>query len=220
MDVFARFMATGKWSVHSIEFSQEQVIIVAKFVHEGLPSISTSPKQSVFFVWQRYNSTMYKNSLGVIKKGGHIDYVYRVALRALIRNEKGEILIVKERGRDWWNLPGGGLDYGEGIKEGLARELKEEIGLSGDFDYHILTLQTPTWNERLGVMQINAIFEVIPNKLEVSLGVDGCELDFRSIDTIYKSNPADSKICSQLKSALPCCGVMDGKFTDLSTERD
>jgi len=141
---------------------------------------------------------MHKSGLGAITKDGHIDYVYRVALRALIYNEKDEILIVKERDRDWWDLPGGGLNYGESIKEGLARELKEEIGLSGDFDYNILALQTPSWNERLGVMQINAIFQVNPNELNISLGLDGCELDFQTPENIYRTNPANSRICSQL----------------------
>lgn len=32
-----------------------------------------------------------------------------------------------------WELPGGGLDYGEDMREGLKREIKEEMGL------------TPTW---------------------------------------------------------------------------
>ena len=52
------------------------------------------------------------------------DYLFRVSLKAVIFNEKNEILIVKESGRDWWDIPGGGMDHGESIKEALARELR------------------------------------------------------------------------------------------------
>lgn len=149
-----------------------------------------------------YNSIMYQNNLGIIEKDGNVDYLYRVALRALIRNDKGEILIVKEKGRDWWDLPGGGLDYGESIKEGLSRELNEEIGLSCEFDYRVIALQAPGWNERLGVMQVNVIFEVKPMELKLNRGVDACELDFQAPDKIYKSNLVDSRIYTQLKAIL------------------
>jgi 8-oxo-dGTP pyrophosphatase MutT (NUDIX family) len=52
---------------------------------------------------------------------------YRVSLKALIRDAEGRILLIKE-GRDEWGLPGGGIDHGETIDEGLRREIREEIG--------------------------------------------------------------------------------------------
>jgi ADP-ribose pyrophosphatase YjhB (NUDIX family) len=52
---------------------------------------------------------------------------YRVSLKALIRDNEGRILLVKE-GSDQWGLPGGGPDHGETVDEGLRRELREEIG--------------------------------------------------------------------------------------------
>ena len=38
------------------------------------------------------------------------DYLFRVSLKAVIFNENNEVLIVKESGRDWWDIPGGGMD--------------------------------------------------------------------------------------------------------------
>ena len=62
-----------------------------------------------------------------------------VAVGAVIENERGEILLVKhvpQRGGYWqgkWICPGGRLGYGEGIKEGIEREVMEETGLEISF---------------------------------------------------------------------------------------
>ena len=48
------------------------------------------------------------------------DKFYRVAVKAIIRNDAGDILLVKER-TDSWSIPGGGLDYGEEAKTALRR---------------------------------------------------------------------------------------------------
>lgn len=53
---------------------------------------------------------------------------YRVSLKALIRDEKGRILLVKEAGFGW-GIPGGGVDHGESLEEGLRREILEELGV-------------------------------------------------------------------------------------------
>ncbi|MBH1956129.1 NUDIX hydrolase [Candidatus Saccharibacteria bacterium] len=53
---------------------------------------------------------------------------YRVNVKALIRDDNGRILVVKEN-QDTRSLPGGGLDHGEEAEEGIRRELKEELGI-------------------------------------------------------------------------------------------
>ena len=53
---------------------------------------------------------------------------YRVSVKALIKNSHGRILVLKEN-QDTWSLPGGGLDHGEDPVQGIARELKEELGI-------------------------------------------------------------------------------------------
>lgn len=53
---------------------------------------------------------------------------YRVSVKALIRNEQGHVLVLKEN-QDTWSLPGGGLDHGEDPVLGILRELKEELGI-------------------------------------------------------------------------------------------
>ena len=58
-----------------------------------------------------------------------------VAVGAVIEDNRGRILLVKhkkERGGYWqgkWICPGGELEFGEEIKEGIKREVKEETNL-------------------------------------------------------------------------------------------
>ncbi len=59
------------------------------------------------------------------------DSFYRLSVKGLyVRDNK--ILMVKESDNlsGQWELPGGGLDFGEDLQEGLKREIEEEMGLS------------------------------------------------------------------------------------------
>lgn len=50
-------------------------------------------------------------------------------LRAIVLNEKQEILLVRESADGKWALPGGWADIGDTPKEGIIREINEETGL-------------------------------------------------------------------------------------------
>lgn len=54
----------------------------------------------------------------------------RLAAGALIRNEEGELLVVKPNYKDGWILPGGTVEAGEAPKTGCFREVQEELGLT------------------------------------------------------------------------------------------
>lgn len=42
----------------------------------------------------------------------------------------GKILVCKKRGKKYYFLPGGHVEFGESAKEALKREIKEELGLN------------------------------------------------------------------------------------------
>ena len=74
-----------------------------------------------------------QDSVGVTRH----DYLYRISLKALIYKDAGQILVVKEINRTYWDLPGGGMDFGETIESSLKRELYEEVGYKGGLRYQL-----------------------------------------------------------------------------------
>lgn len=66
---------------------------------------------------------------------------YGLTVRGIIKNDLGEILIVKRHPKsrtdpEMWELPGGKVEKGEFFADALVREIKEETNLDvevGDF---------------------------------------------------------------------------------------
>lgn len=116
------------------------------------------------------------------------DSLIRVSLKAVILDDEGRTLVVKERDRDWWDIPGGGLDHGETIKEALARELREEVSLGGDFEYEVLLAEDPRYLETLNLYQMRITFLVKPANMEFKVGDDGDEIQFVDADTYENSD--------------------------------
>lgn len=131
---------------------------------------------------------------GVIKHPDDVrrtDYLYRVSIKCIVMNELDEILLVKESGRDWWDLPGGGMDHGENIKSAIAREMKEEVNLTGDFTYKIVHVDDPKELENIKVSQIRLIFKIKPENMEFSPGEDGDGVAFMSLDQLNVIDTAE-----------------------------
>lgn len=56
--------------------------------------------------------------------------IISVGLTALIINEHNQILLEKRSDNGMWCFPGGSIDIGETVEEGVRREVKEETGLN------------------------------------------------------------------------------------------
>jgi len=105
-----------------------------------------------------------------------------------VRNERGEVLVVKESGRSWWDLPGGGMDHGEDIRSTIAREMEEEVTMQGDFEYKIIEVDEPKHLNDHNFWQLRLIFEVTPKNMTFTPGDDGDEVAFISPENFKDSD--------------------------------
>ncbi|MGH3680365.1 MAG: NUDIX hydrolase [Natronosporangium sp.] len=54
---------------------------------------------------------------------------HSVSVAAVVTNDDGQVLVIKRRDTGAWQLPGGVLELGERIEDGLRREVREETGV-------------------------------------------------------------------------------------------
>ena len=53
-----------------------------------------------------------------------------VSAGAIVLNDRGEVLLVKDVRKDAWTFPGGIVEEGEGVLDGVKREVLEETGIT------------------------------------------------------------------------------------------
>ncbi len=66
---------------------------------------------------------------------------FNIRVYGILLNEQKQVLVSDEfiRGNYYTKFPGGGLEFGEGLRDGLAREFKEEMNLNVEIGDHIYT---------------------------------------------------------------------------------
>lgn len=131
------------------------------------------------------------------------DYLFRVSIKGLVRRDDGFVLVVKEAGRTWWDLPGGGMDHGETTKTAIARELGEEVSLEGEFTHRVIAVDEPKLLNSAKVWQIRLIFDVTPENMKFKPGEDGDDLAFVDPESLKNSeNPVERRVYEYSQIAL------------------
>lgn len=85
--------------------------------------------------------------------------VHIVATLGFVENDKEEILIVKERRSGQWVFPGGQVEVGENLMDGLIREVKEESGIDVEVS-HLTGIYSNT-----GTYEGHSGVKIVPTKV-------------------------------------------------------
>lgn len=111
---------------------------------------------------------------------------YRVSIKGLILDKTRKKFLIVQEDNKWWELPGGGLDWGESPAQCLKREIKEEMGLTvtkvnPDLAYYIIFNKKKTWI-------INLVFEVKVKNLDFTPSQECQKIKFISPKDINTMN--------------------------------
>ena len=114
---------------------------------------------------------------------------FNLRVYGIIINEKKQVLVSDEyiRGGLYTKFPGGGLEFGEGTRDCLKRELKEELNIDSEIGKHIYTTDYFQMSAFRPEDQIISIyyFAKLLEELKMDLKTTPFDFDERQME-IYK----------------------------------
>ena len=116
----------------------------------------------------------------------------RIVLTGILK-DKNLLLVVKRSENDdlypgAWEFPGGHLEDNETLKEGLKRELEEEIGFTDEFNpisTHYYDEVKEKNGELVHDLEIDFIVNVDSSKINVKLSNEHCDYKWVTKDSDY-----------------------------------
>ncbi|MBL4644403.1 MAG: NUDIX hydrolase [Candidatus Pacebacteria bacterium] len=111
---------------------------------------------------------------------------YRTSVKALVLNSDKQFLLCKEIDGTW-ELPGGGLDFGENPQEGLVREIREEMSLEVASIAETPSYFVTAFFERNDVWKANVLYETELENLDFKASDECIEIAFFTADQIVNS---------------------------------
>jgi 8-oxo-dGTP diphosphatase len=126
------------------------------------------------------------------------------AVCALVHD--GAVLMLRQRHRDDWALPGGLLDRGETPDEAVRRELREETGLSMDVGLPVTALVDPD------VRRVDVIYRIdLPERVKVRPRGEAFHAEWLRPDQLDEGSAATLAVLDLLfRTAVP--GATDSRL--------
>jgi 8-oxo-dGTP diphosphatase len=110
------------------------------------------------------------------------DTVYRFSVHAVIFNEQGQVLLLKQSyGDNRWGLPGGGVEPGETIYDAVKRECFEELGVPVIIEAFTGLYYHSEFNSQVGIFRCS-----IEDLRQIKLSAEHTAYKFANVDDLSK----------------------------------
>jgi 8-oxo-dGTP pyrophosphatase MutT (NUDIX family) len=128
---------------HDLEVALQGLLVYLERDRKGLAWITLpihrSESIALFIAYGFIFHSCLPETLTLVRKPQESTYVpfvptHIVGGGAIVINQHNEILVVRDRGRTGFNLPGGHVDPGERIQDSIVREVLEETGIEAEFE--------------------------------------------------------------------------------------
>jgi 8-oxo-dGTP diphosphatase len=115
-------------------------------------------------------------------------YQFNVRVYGLLINEHNEILLSDEQeyGMQFVKFPGGGLEYGEGLIDGLKREFVEECNVEIEIVRHFYTTDffvKSAFNDS----QVISVYYLVRNITPINVAIKTMIFDFEGEGDVLQS---------------------------------
>ncbi|MDP9078543.1 MAG: NUDIX domain-containing protein [Bacteroidota bacterium] len=115
-------------------------------------------------------------------------YPFNVRVYGILINDANEVLISDEQeyGMQFTKFPGGGLEFGEGLIDGLKREFVEECNINVDVISHFYTTDffvKSAFNES----QIISVYYIVKNIDPINFAIKTVQFDFDGEGEVLQS---------------------------------
>lgn len=122
--------------------------------------------------------------------------LFNIRVYGILVNENKQVLVSDEfiRGGLYTKFPGGGLEFGEGTRDCLKRELKEELGIETQVGNHIYTtdyFQMSAFHTNHQIISIYYFAKPL-EELKVRLGIKPFDFDARQMDIYDKTGETET----------------------------
>src|SRR5215210_6645816 len=106
--------------------------------------------------------------------------MFNIRVYGILINDNKQVLVSDEfiRGKYYTKFPGGGLEYGEGTRDCLKREFKEEMNLNVAVGDHLYTTDFFQKSAFHPDHQIISIYYLVDPLEEISVRLSSAEFDF------------------------------------------
>ncbi|MBI5034422.1 MAG: NUDIX domain-containing protein [Chloroflexi bacterium] len=134
---------------------------------------------------------------------GHQPIIFTCA-GAIIRDERGRVLLQKRSDFGLWDIPGGGQELGESVAETVVREAREEVGLDVEPKRLIGVYTSPrlasTYPNGDQVQFVAVYFEcaVVGGELKTD-GDEVLELDWFNLDNLPSTTPLTTHVLKDIQ---------------------